>query len=149
MLTPAASGLSAKLDPGDDGVEDEDEVGEEEDDGELLQPPPPAELGVTPAGDEAEAAGTTGAAATTVQVVLVVLQQLVLSAESGDWGLSSGSRLPSPSGSVRPCRGEEKGARPPAVGEAGVVPGAKPGLSGGGGGGGGPEAPGADWSCCW
>lgn len=147
VLTPAASGLSAKLDPGEDGVEDEDEVGEEEDDGELLLPPP-VELATTPTADEVETAGTTGAAAApTVQIVLVVLQQLLLSTGSGDRGLSGGSRLPSPSGSVRPCRGE-KGARPPAVGEAGVVPGAKPGLSGGGGGGGGPEAPGAGWSCC-
>lgn len=146
VLTPAASGLSAKLDPGEDGEEDEEEVGEEEDDGELLLPPQ-AGFGETPTADEAETAGTTGAAAT-VQTVLVVLQQLVLSTGSGDRGLSSGSRLPSPSGSVRPCRGEAKGARPPAVGEAGVVPGARPGLSGGGGGGGGAEAPGAGWSCC-
>lgn len=147
VLTPAASGLSAKLDPGEDGEEDEEEVGEEEDDGELLLPPP-AGLGATPTADEEETAGATGAAAATVQIVLVVLQQLVLSTGSGDRGLSGGSRLPSPSGSARPCRGEEKGARPPAVGEAGVVPGARPGLSGGGGGGGGAEAPGADWSCC-
>lgn len=145
-LTPDASGLSAKLDPGEDGEEDEEDVGEEEDDGELLLPPP-AGLGATPTADDAEAAGTTVVAAT-VQIVLVVLQQLVLSTGSGDLGLSGGSRLPSPSGSARPCRGEAKGARPPAVGEAGVVPGARPGLRGGGGGGGGAEAPGAGWSCC-
>lgn len=146
LLTPAASGLSAKLDPGEEGEEEEEDVGEEEDDGELLLPPP-AGLGATPTADEAEAAGTAAAAAT-VQIVLVVLQQLVLSSGSGDWGLSGGSRLPSPSGSARPCRGEAKGARPPAVGEAGVVAGARPGLRGGGGGGGGAEAPGAGWSCC-
>ena len=146
VLTPAASGLSAKLDPGEDGEEEEEEVGEEEDDGELLLPPP-AGLGATPTADEAETAGTTGAAAT-VQIVLVGLQQLALSTGSGDRGLSGGSRLPSPSGSARPCLGEANGARPPTVGEAGVVPGARPGLSGGGGGGGGAEAPGAGWSCC-
>lgn len=146
VLTPAASGLSAKLDPGEDGEEEEEEVGEEEDDGELLLPPP-AVLGATPTADEAETAGTTGAAAT-VQMVLVGLQQLALSTGSGDRGLSGGSRLPSPSGSARPCLGEANGARPPTVGEAGVVPGARPGLSGGGGGGGGAEAPGAGWSCC-
>ena len=145
LLTPAASGLSAKLDPGEDGEEDEEEVGEEED-GELLLPLP-AGLGATPTAEEVETAGTTGAAAT-VQIVLVVLQQLVPSTGSGDRGLSGGSRLPSPSGSARPCRGEAKGARPLAVGEAGVVPEARPGLSGGGGGGGGAEAPGAGWSCC-
>ena len=147
VLTPAASGLSAKLDPGEDGEEEEEEVGEEEDDGELLLPPP-AGLGATPTADEAETAGTTGAAAT-VQIVLVGLQQLALSTGSGDLGLSGGSRLPSPSGSARPCLGEANGARLPTVGEAGVVPGARPGLSGGGGGGGGgAEAPGAGWSCC-
>lgn len=146
VLTPAASGLSAKLDPGEDGEEEEEEVGEEEDDGELLLPPP-AGLGATPTADEAETAGTTGAAAT-VQIVLVGLQQLALSTGSGDRGLSGGSRLPSPSGSARPCLGEANGARPPTVGEAGVVPGARPGLSGRGGGGGGAEAPGAGWSCC-
>lgn len=144
-LTAAASGLSAKLDPGEDGEEEEEEVGEE-DDGELLLPPP-AGLGTIPTADEAETAGTTGTAAM-VQIVLLVLQQLVLSTGSGDRGLSGGSRLPSPSGSARPCLGEAKGARPPAVGEAGVVPGARPGLNGGGGGGGGAEAPGAGWSCC-
>lgn len=146
VLTPAASGLSAKLDPGEDGEEDEEEVGEEEDDGELLLPPP-AELRATPTAAEAEAAGTAVLAAT-VQTELVALQQLVLSTGSGDRGLSGGSRLPSPSGSARPCLGEAKVARPPVVGEAGVVPGAKPGLRGGGGGGGGAEAPGAGWSCC-
>ena len=104
VLTPAASGLSAKLDPGEDGEEEEEEVGEEEDDGELLLPPP-AVLGATPTADEAETAGTTGAAAT-VQMVLVGLQQLALSTGSGDRGLSGGSRLPSPSGSARPCLGE-------------------------------------------
>lgn len=143
--TPGASGLSAKLDPGEDG-EDDDDVGEEEDDGELLLPPP-AVLGATPTAEAAETAGTTGAVGT-AQTVLVVLPQLGLSAGSGDRGLSGGSLLPSPSGSARPCRGEAKGARPAAVGEAGVVPGARPGLSGGGGGGGGAEAPGAGWSCC-
>lgn len=134
--TPAASGLSAKLEPGEDGEEDEEEVGEEVDDAELL-PPPPAGLGATPTA--AEAAGTAAVAATV---------QTAPSTGSGDRGLSGGSRLPSPSGSARPCRGEAKGARPPAVGEAGVGPGARPGLSGGGGGGGGAEAPGAGWSCC-
>lgn len=146
-LTPAASGLSAKLDPGEDGEEEEEEVGEEEDDGELALPPP-AGWGATPTANEAEAAGTPAAAATGQMVLLLVLPQLLLSVVSGDRGLSGGSRLPSPSGSARPCRGEAKGARPPAVGEAGVVAGARPGLRGGGGGGGGAEAPGAGWSCC-
>ncbi|VCW79465.1 unnamed protein product [Gulo gulo] len=68
-LTPAASGLSAKLDPGEDGEEDEEEVGEEEDDGELLLPPP-AGLGATPTADEAETAGATGAAATGAYLAL-------------------------------------------------------------------------------
>lgn len=134
--TPAASGLSARLEPGEDGEEDEEEVGEEVDDAELL-PPLPAALGATPTA--AEAAGTAAVAAT---------EQTAPSTGSGDRGLSGGSRLPSPSGSARPCRGEAKGARPLAVGEAGVGPGARPGLSGGGGGGGGAEAPGAGWSCC-
>lgn len=133
-LTPAASGLSAKLEPGEDGEEEDEEVGEEVDDVELF-PPPPAGLGATPTA--AEAAGTAAAAATV---------QTAPSTGSGDRGLSGGSLLPSPSGSARPCRGEAKGARPPAVGEAGVGPGARPGLSGGGGGG--AEAPGAGWSCC-
>jgi|UPI00001C4072 translation initiation factor IF-2 len=137
--TPAASGLSAKLEPGEDGEEDEDEVGEEADDAELFPPPPPPPAGVGATPTAAEAAGTAAGAATV---------QTAPSTGSGDRGLSGGSRLPSPSGSARPCRGEAKGARPPAVGEAGVGPGAKPGLSGGGGGGGGAEAPGAGWSCC-
>jgi hypothetical protein len=81
VLTPAALGISAKLDPGDDGEENEEEIGEKEDDTELLLPPQ-AGLGATPMPDEAEASGTV-VATVTVQTVLVLLQQLALSTSLG------------------------------------------------------------------